>query len=252
MPCEIKIGAYTWRTKMIAIQKGSEPEGLAQLRQKAIDEELSPKESYALLKNPLKGQVRDRLVEEQGQICAYCMCRIPRQDVNPVITPIIMEHMVPRSPDNGRNMGQGLDYYNLVAVCHGNRGPHGSRTISELTCDGHKGNDEFKKVNPCRPETLSSITYTLDGKIDAMDPDVQFDLIHTLNLNCASSPLIAERKAALESLINEMDLVSDEDLSAYCSDILKSFQAETNPKTPYAGILIWYLQSMVSAMDCSD
>lgn len=140
---------------MIAIQKGSEPEGLAQLRQKAIDEELSPKESYALLKNPLKGQVRDRLVEEQG-------------------------------------------------------------------------------------------------KIDAMDPDVQFDLIHTLNLNCASSPLIAERKAALESLINEMDLVSDEDLSAYCSDILKSFQAETNPKTPYAGILIWYLQSMVSAMDCSD
>lgn len=31
---------------MIAIQKKSEPEGLAQLRQKAIDEELSPKEAY--------------------------------------------------------------------------------------------------------------------------------------------------------------------------------------------------------------
>ena len=91
---------------MIAIQKKSEPEGLAQLRQKAIDEELSPKEAYALLRNPLKEQVRDRPVEEQGQICAYCMCRIPRQDADPVITPIILEHMVPRSPGDGRNIGQ--------------------------------------------------------------------------------------------------------------------------------------------------
>ena len=67
---------------MIAIQKKSEPEGLAQLRQKAIDEELSPKEAYALLRNPLKEQVRDRPVEEQGKICAYCMCRIPRGSCN--------------------------------------------------------------------------------------------------------------------------------------------------------------------------
>ena len=236
---------------MIAIQKKSEPEGLAQLRQKAIDEELSPKEAYALLRNPLKEQVRDRPVEEQGKICAYCMCRIPRQDADPVITPIILEHMVPRSPGDGRNIGQGLDYHNFVAVCHGNRGAHGSRTMSDLTCDGHKGNDEFRKVNPCRPETLTSITYTIDGKIDAADPDVRFDLIHTLNLNCPSSPLIAERKAALESLIDEMGQVSDDDLVVYCSGVLKDFQAETNPRTPYVGILVWYLQSMISAMDNS-
>ncbi len=123
--------------------------------------------------------------------------------MDPVITPIIVEHMVARSPGDGRNIGQGLDYHNFVAVCHGNRGPHGSRTISDLTCDGHKGNAEFRKVNPCRPETLTSITYTSDGKIDA----------------------------------------------AYCSGILKGFQAETNSKTPYVGILIWYLESMMSAMD---
>lgn len=236
---------------MIAIQKGSEPEGLAELRQKAIDEGLSPKEAYALLKNPLKGQVRDKLVEEQGQICAYCMCRIPRRDVDPVITPIIMEHMMPRSPDDGRNIGQGLDYHNFVAVCHGNRGPHGTRRVSDLTCDGHKGNDEFRKVNPCRPETLSSIMYTLDGKIDAADPDVQFDLVHTLNLNCSSSPLASERKSALESLINEIDDVPDGDRAAYCSFVLEAFRTEINPKTPYVGILIWYLQSMISAMNYS-
>lgn len=237
---------------MIAIQKKSEPEGLAQLRQKAMDEGLSPTKAYALLKNPLKEQVRDSLVEEQGQICAYCMCRIPRQDVDPVITPIIIEHMAARSPGDGRNIGQGLDYHNFVAVCHGNRGAHGSRMLSDLTCDGHKGNSEFRKINPCKPETLKSIIYTLDGKIDAIDSDVQFDLLHTLNLNCPSSPLIAERKAALESLINELDLAAEDDLAAYCLNILKSFQAETNPKTPYVGILVWYLQSLVSAINRNE
>lgn len=43
----------------------------------------------------------------------------------------------------------------------------------------------------------------------------------------------------------------DDDLVVYCSGVLKDFQAETNPRTPYVGILIWYLQSMISAMNNS-
>mgnify|MGYP000845311952 CR=1 FL=1 len=49
-----------------------------------------------------------------------------------------------------RDTGQGLDYNNFVAVCHGNKGPHGTRTIADLTCDAHKGNMEFRKINPER------------------------------------------------------------------------------------------------------
>lgn len=233
---------------MIAIQKGSELEGLKQLQQRAIDAGLSPSEAYKSLKNPLKKRVKDKLVEEQGQLCAYCMCRIPRSDVNSEIAPITMEHMIPRNPEDGRNIGQGLDYHNLVAVCHGNKGLHGTRAVLDLTCDAHKENDEFKKVNPCKPETLSSIFYTLDGKIDAADPDVQFDLLHILNLNSPSAPLVAERKSALDSLIYAINQVPEDEQLNYCSAVLEDFCAEINPKTPYVGILIWYLQSMILAM----
>lgn len=233
---------------MIEIQKGKEPAGLARLRGIAAAAGLSPKEAYARLKNPLKARVRQSLVEEQGGLCAYCMCRIPREDAAPRITPVIIEHMIPRDPADGRDVGQGLDYDNLLAVCHGNRSAQGIRQIADLTCDAHRGNTEFRKVNPCKPETLTSITYSLDGKIDATDLDARFDLVETLNLNCASSPLVAERKAALDSLIADLGNVPEDDVRDYCIAALRAFQEETNPKTPYVGILIWYLHSMVAAL----
>lgn len=48
--------------------------------------------------------------------------------------------------------------------------------------------------------------YTMDGKIGATNPDVEFDLVDTLNLNCALSPIISERKAALDALIADIDM----------------------------------------------
>lgn len=236
---------------MIPIQKKAEPVGLTHLRQKAVDASLSPKAAYDKLRNPLKKQVRDSLVEEQGQLCAYCMCKIPRTDADLQITPIIIEHITPRDPVDGLDAGQGLDYYNFVAVCHGNKGPHGTRTIADLTCDAHKANVEFRKINPCKSETLASIFYSLDGKIDASDSDVHFDLVSILNLNCVSSPLIAERKAVLDSLITEIGSKTDDNILPYCTSTLDAFRAETNPKTPYVGILIWYLQTMIAALSAT-
>ncbi len=95
---------------------------------------------------------------------------------------------------------------------------------------------------------MQTIFYTLDGRIDASDPDVRFDLVNTLNLNCASAPLIAERKAALDELINEIGKVDIKFLHTYCSEMLNAFLEEGNPKTPYVGILMWYLQTMVKAL----
>lgn len=128
---------------------------------------LSPEDAYKRLKNPLKSEVRNSLVNEQGGLCAYCMCKIPRMDVEPHITPIIIEHMTAQNPPSGVNMGQGLDYSNLVATCNGNRASHGNRTLADLTCDAHKENKEFTKVNPCKPETMATIFYSLDGIVDA-------------------------------------------------------------------------------------
>lgn len=106
------------------------------------------------------------------------------------------------------------------------------------------------KINPCDPETLQTITYTLDGKIDATDIDVRKDLVDTLNLNCQTSPLISERKAALDGLIEEICTIEDEEgLRTFCGEILDSFQNETGEKTPYVGILIWYLRQLVAPVD---
>ncbi len=233
---------------MIEVKKGAEPDELRTLRIQARKDGLSPQEAYDKLnRDPqLKIKVKNSLVKEQGKLCAYCMCRIPRNDVDVEIAPITIEHYIPRNPEDGRDVGQGLDYNNLLAVCHGNRGAKGTRKIIDLTCDAHRENIEFKKVNPCKPETLQSITYTLDGKIDATDIDVKEDLVETLNLNCPTAPLIAERKSALDGLIENIGELEEEDIPIYCEEILESFQNEEDEKTPYVGILIWYLQSMIN------
>lgn len=248
MQSEIEIGVYARSKTMIGIKKGTEPQDLTRLRQSTEAEGLSPREAYRRLRNPLKEQVRQSLIQEQRGLCAYCMCRIPREDVDPNIAPIIIEHIIPRVPVDGRDVGQGLDYNNLLAVCHGNKASYGEHQFIDLTCDAHRGNTEFRKINPCIPETLSSIVYSVDGKIDAIDPDVRFDLVDTLNLNCPSSPLIAERKSALDSLIDELGNVTEENILDYCIMILSEFRAETEQKTPYVGILIWYLESLITTL----
>lgn len=95
---------------------------------------------------------------------------------------------------------------------------------------------------------MTSIFYELDGKIGANDVDVNADLVDTLNLNTLSSPLIGERKAALDSLLLELGNVMEADFLRYCVTVLHKFQEETNPKTPYVGILIWYLRSMIDKL----
>lgn len=238
---------------MIEVKKGVEPGGLKELREDPMLSGLSPKEMFAELKNPLKATVLESLRRDQGQLCVYCMSRIPREDKDPGIVGTTIEHFIPVDPKDGRNVGQALDYNNLFAVCHGNakkrtKGVRRVRTTEDLTCDKHRENTEFRKIDPRKKETLQTIFYTLDGRIDASDPDVSFDLVNTLNLNCASSPLIAERKAALDALIDEIGKVEENQLHSFCSEMLNAFMDERDPKTPYAGILIWYLQTMVTAL----
>ena len=65
---------------MIKIVKGDEPEELKRLRETAENQGLNPKEAYELLNadRRLKKKIKRALVKEQGGLCAYCMCRIPR------------------------------------------------------------------------------------------------------------------------------------------------------------------------------
>lgn len=236
---------------MIPVSKGNEPIELKELRESVKNEGLTPKEEFDRLRNPLKSEVLQVLKRDQGQLCVYCMCKIPREDKDLGIPGETIEHYIPLSPEDGRNVRQALDFQNLFAVCHGNTRAHcrgERRTSSEetLTCDKHRHETEFRKIDPLDAETLKSITYSLDGRIDATDPDVRYDLVVTLNLNCEASPLIGERKAALDSLIGLIGSeIGKESFLSSCTELLEGFRNETDPKTPYAGILIWYLKDMI-------
>lgn len=236
---------------MIAVRKGMGPDGLEELCKECMAEGLSPKESYDRLRNPLKQQVMDCLKRDQGQLCVYCMSRIPRDDRDLGIPGQTIEHYIPLAVGASDDIGRGLDYQNMYAVCHGNtkwhrKGSRGTRLEDGLTCDKHRKNTKFKKINPMDATTLQTIFYKLNGEIHAADPDAEFDLVDTLNLNCSLSPLVFERKAALDALISDMEQLGEEDLPIYCEEVLESFLNEETPKTPYVGILIWYLQSLLN------
>ena len=239
---------------MIVVKKGLEPDGLKELREDPSVARLAPKDAYKMLMNPLKQEVIDSLKHDQGQLCVYCMCRIPRNDKDPENPGFTIEHFIPLVPADGRDVGQALDYQNLFIVCHGNekrhkKGTRRDRAGDALTCDKHRKNTEFKKINPCDEATLSSIFYSVtDGKIDSNDPEVRYDLINTLNLNCASSPVVSERKAALDALIYDLGQIEENKLGSYCQKQLEAFLNEKDPKTPYVGILIWYLKTMINAL----
>ena len=94
---------------MIEIKKNTEPIELRTLREQAARDGLSPEDAYKRLQrnSELKKKVKDSLITEQGKLCAYCMCRIPRNDVAVEIAPITIEHFIPRNPEDGRDIGQG-------------------------------------------------------------------------------------------------------------------------------------------------
>lgn len=233
---------------MIPIRKGSEPPELQRLRLRAKKLGLSPSRAYRTLGGDAKRRVREQLLHEQGQLCAYCMSRIPREDVEPNIVPIGIEHYLPQHPVDALDVGQGLAYENLLAVCHGNKGTAGTRCFADLTCDAHRRNTPLRKVNPCDASSLASIYYTVDGRICAEDREVHLDLVETLNLNSRSSPLVGERRAALAVLLEEMGQVPEAELADYCALRLAELSADEDPKLPYVGILLWYLQSMLVSL----
>lgn len=233
---------------MIPIQKGKGPEALDQLRLRAQEQGLSENEAYATLSNPLKGEVYQRLMREQGHLCAYCMRALPDQRIHPEDKGYVgtyIEHWVPRSEQSGK----ALDYHNMLAVCSGGQKPApGEKTKRRkgcLTCGAHRENTPLT-VNPMMPSTLVTIFYHEDGMIDAKDENVRKDLQQTLNLNCASvgSALPMERKKVLEAIQQDISATINDpsEFLDRCQEQLAFWESETDPKTPFVGIILWWLK----------
>ncbi len=223
---------------MIEIIKIREPRRLEQYRQK-------PGATYSDMdKDPenkdLKKEVLENLMVEQGHLCAYCMRRIPEKRQLPQgVHPVTIEHWYPQNPDSKEDIGQGLDYRNMFAVCAGNRGCGDKRN---LTCDAKRGNEPLK-VNPCRPDTLRGISYKANGEIYSTDATVNEDLTKRLNLNCQAVSLPQSRKAALNGLLKDIKKQHAKgNIKLYCSRCLEELKQMQDNKIPYVGILIDWLE----------
>lgn len=234
---------------MIPIHKRESEEARAILEAKqqiAADRGLSSAEAYALLNHAEKEVILDSLMKEQGHLCAYCLRRLPDERVLPEgIDPVTIEHWFPRNPPNREDRGQGLDYQNLLAVCSGNRGRRGTRKPRDLTCDAKRTKNHSQLVlNPCIPQTLDSLTYSEHGMLQSNDPAIQEDIDVKLNLNCKSGSVLlpGERKKVLDALQSQLPEEGFEEIYTYCTAALEMLEQETDTKSEYSGILIWWLK----------
>lgn len=235
---------------MIPIKKRASPAILLEKQKIACERHLNSNDAYKkLLCSEDKKIILKSLMEEQGHLCAYCMRRIPdERELPDNIDPVTIEHWFPRNPPTQEEKGQGLDYKNMLAVCSGNRGRRHTRKPRDLTCDA-KRKDTYPQLtlNPCDPATLASIQYKENGEMFSTDPAVQDDITVKLNLNCISEAvqLPESRRKVLEALQSELPMDDEEETKEYCISVLEMFEQETDPKSEYSGILIWWLKDYI-------
>ena len=105
---------------MIYIVKKHEPRELTEYRESESSTGVRP--TYDSMSSDLHEYVLSKLVEEQGGLCAYCMCRIPETDKKTGSTlKCTIEHIEPQSLTRGtENLKKELEYSNFLAVCSGN------------------------------------------------------------------------------------------------------------------------------------
>lgn len=236
---------------MIEIRKMSAPLELVKLQQDAVNQGLTANEAYDTLRNPFKADIIELLLKEQGHLCAYCMRKLP--DERKGLPHVKIEHWDARNGENGTTCGpQGaLAYDNFLAVCSGNQNDCSRCKEEKRTCDASRDNKKLV-VNPLKPETLSTIYYTEDGLIAALDPDINKDLTITLNLNCMrdSVQLPTERKKVLDAIQAEViaEVEAGSSLLESCTHLYQELLGIDDEKPPYIGISLWWLKDFIESL----
>lgn len=221
---------------MIEIKKGTEPKELLEYRKKKFA-------SYADMPADVKKKVIESLLSEQGHLCAYCMTRIDENDSKHKAT---IEHCIPQAitPEKER-----LDYRNMAAVCWGNRDAHSN---NDKSCDAKRGSlkssqQDMKKINVFDVASLTDIKYSSDGTIYSDDTEVDEDLNLRLNLNCEARRLKECRLQALHALHRSIaqKYFGKTAPQSYYQKLMEHYTAQQEMKTPYSGILIYWLNKHI-------
>lgn len=210
---------------MIYISKGKEPRELRTYRT------TTPNPTYSGFQE--KEAVKEKLLKEQGFLCAYCMQRIAANNAH-------IEHYLPQSAYPKEQ----LNYGNMLAVCKG-------ETQGLYHCDktiGGKGSGAILgKLNPLHPSIEQQISYTKGGKIVPVpsgNTDIATDLEKVLNLN--NERLQELRKIRLDTYMEGFRRQNGNRAtwtkSLFEKEIRQLRQKNRNGKlNEFAGLLIWFL-----------
>ncbi|MBF1310104.1 MAG: TIGR02646 family protein [Porphyromonadaceae bacterium] len=180
--------------------------------------------SYRDMPEDVKGPLRISLLEEQGFLCAYCMCPIYASECK-------IEHFLCQD----KYPNKALVYGNLLVCCTG-----GEKKGKEKHCDSAKGN-EVIACSPLDPACVESLYYDFDdGTIHSSNGDWENELEYVLKLN--TPKLRQKRKEALDGFIYTLADCWERgvDTSPYIDEVNGP---DINGKlVPYCGIMRYFLK----------
>lgn len=202
-----------------------------------------------------KNEIRQSLLEEQHELCAYCMKRIVNEELHTTI-----EHWAPLSKDKNN----ALDYHNFLAVCKGGADVPGEARRRVLCCDASKGDAEIT-IDPRDRDMMSHIIYKKDGSMEFkprmpsgrwMPQDIEKinqDIDNVLHLNGrpnrhggvddTATCVVKGRKDAWEAGTR---IVKELHKKGVCTSqklqrVIERLQ-DASPREPFVGVTIYYLQ----------
>ncbi|WP_051537856.1 retron system putative HNH endonuclease [Treponema sp. C6A8] len=218
---------------MIYIQKHSSPKVLIELKK-----EISKGKSFESVIETLKSQnktvdfydnisdkepIRESLLDEQNNLCAYCMASISKDDMK-------IEHFKSQSVYPQYQ----LDYSNMLGCCKGNEG----KPNKLQTCDSYKGNKELS-LNPSVKADFEKmeLIYLEDGTISSRNESFNKELDDVLNLNAAS--LKAKRKEMIDSAKQQLNYKNNSRSKAFIEKLIQKYKTQHKP---YYGAAVYYLE----------
>lgn len=114
--------------------------------------------------------------------------------------------------------------------------------------------EEYKKLKGSLKEEVRNSLMKEQGHICAYCmrsiPDNRVNT-PTINLNCVKfSGLPDGRKQTLAPVEAEIaSLLTKEEMLTRCQELLEIYESETDPKTPYCGIILWWLKDYIKALE---
>lgn len=213
---------------MRVINKESEPTKLKKYRQKTEAVYDGP------LFTPVKDQIREFLLKEQGYLCAYCMQRIHSHAMK-----IEHWHCQTKYPS------EQLSYRNMLGVCKGNEG----QAPSNQTCDTRK-RDQDIDFNPSsiHDHEKIKIRYDAYGKIRSDNPSFDKQINDTLNLNVQL--LQRNRKKVWDSVTKVLNRTQGKCSESTIKSLINTW-CKTNDHgelLEYCDVAIYYLKKKIRSI----